>query len=440
MGPFFEDSNESSLIEIDTESESDFTDGIASIDDNFDYSDGIIGEASVRDLSTSPLTKKSESSVWTHFGKLTRNGREIVKCGKSIFCKLCFADKVFKRYGQTLDTMRISVHFIWCCFSLSYSIKTSLTIVSSHLANVHNIFIASASKVENQNKLTEMFFGPPAKRQRVDSESQSMHSMNRRMALWLCCDLLPFSIVEKRGFNDFWNECQFTRNKIPSRTTVSGSALDETYLCFKTRLIQVLTFAPTFGTITTDFWKDKYKQMSYITYTYHFIDNWKINSYVLKTCAFDQSATAENIITHYENTLTDLKLTNKKVIFVTDGGSNLKKACRLMNVIRLDCIAHKIHLLITKDLVQHESMKNFFQVFLEKMHKVHYALLFKYRELKMYDNEERQRKFNDAVNEAADMGDYSLFCLLISFNLFRFGIMLCWVLQKKYSMQSSATN
>lgn len=180
--------------------------------------------------------------------------------------------------------------------------------------------------------------------------------------------------------------------------------------------------------------------MSYITYTYHYIDNWKINSYVLKTCAFDQSATAENIITHYEDTLTDLRLTNKKVIFVTDGGSNLKEACRLMNVIRLDCIAHKIHLLITTDLVQHASMKIFFQVFLEKMHKVHYALLFKYRELKMYDNEERQRKFNEAVNEAADMGDYCLFCLLISFNLFRFGIMLCWVVQKKYLMQSNATN
>jgi hypothetical protein len=48
-------------------------------------------------------------------------------------------------------------------------------------------------------------------------------------------------------------------------------------------------------------------------------------------------------------TTTEFGLESKKIIFVTDNGSNIVKACRLAGVERMGCIAHGAHNLITVD-------------------------------------------------------------------------------------------
>lgn len=262
----------------------------------------------------------------------------------------------------------------------------------------------TASSDSNQRKLTDVFFNVSAKKPRQENKTFAQHTLNRRIALWVCCDLLPFVIVEKRGFSDFWKETKGDVGNLPSRKTIAGGALDETYICFKNRLIELLSHAPKFATMTLDFWTDKYKRISYITYTYHYMHQWQINTFVLKTTAFGQSTTSENIKQHFEDTLEEFKLTEKNITVVTDGGSNMIKACRLLNLCRMGCIAHKIHLLIMKDLIRHPTMKLFFVQFLGKLRGIHYVLIFKYQELKLYDNEEKQKKFHDAVHDAADLG------------------------------------
>lgn len=277
--------------------------------------------------------------------------------------------------------------------------------MAAHLANDHSIHLNSATKDVKQRKLTDVFFGAPAKKSRVEKKSEAQNILNRRFALWICCDLMPFSIVEKKGFRDLWKETKQDAGELPSRTTVAAGALDETYICFKNRLIEVLARAPKFATMTFDLWTDNHKRISYITTTYHYMCDWEIKTFVLKTSAFGySSASGENIKHHIECTLKEFNLTEKKITAVTDGGTNVIKACRLLNMFRMNCIAHSIHLLIMFDLIKHPEMKDFFKKFLRRLREVHHALIFKYRELKLYDDERKQKHFLDAVKDAADMG------------------------------------
>jgi hypothetical protein len=48
-------------------------------------------------------------------------------------------------------------------------------------------------------------------------------------------------------------------------------------------------------------------------------------------------------------TTTEFDLESKKIIYVTDNGSNIVKACSLAGVERMGCIAHGVHNLITMD-------------------------------------------------------------------------------------------
>lgn len=145
------------------------------------------------------------------------------------------------------------------------------------------------------------------------------------------------------------------------------------------------------------------------------MNEWTIKTFVLKTSAFPQSKNGVNIKQHFENTLEEFGLCGKKITVVTDGELSLVKACRLLKVIRTHCISHRIHLLITKDLFKHPTMEKFFEQFLGKLRQIHFKLLFKYQELKLYDNEEKQKKFHDAVHEAADLGMKIIWLLVVVF-------------------------
>lgn len=117
---------------------------------------------------------------------------------------------------------------------------------------------------------------------------------------------------------------------------------------------------------------------------------WTIKSFVLKTAAFGiQTKIGENIKQHFEDTLNEFKLTEKEITVVTDGGGNVIRASRLLNLRRINCIAHSIHCLIMTDLMTHDDVKDFFKDFLGKLRRTHFALIYKYQELKLYDNEKK---------------------------------------------------
>lgn len=105
----------------------------------------------------------------------------------------------------------------------------------------HRIEVKTEREEIKQKKLTDIFFSTKSNKASSSSslsstEPNDQFILNRRIVLWLCKDLLPFKSIENRGFVDFWASLGFD-TKLPSRNTVSVSALDDIYTCLKNELI-----------------------------------------------------------------------------------------------------------------------------------------------------------------------------------------------------------
>ena len=102
--------------------------------------------------------------------------------------------------------------------------------------------------------------------------------------------------------------------------------------------------------MTSDMWTDNYRRRCYITFTLHFCDsNYELQDLTLKTELFDLSHSGENIRQAMDAMAEKFNLLQKKLIYITDNGSNIVKACKLAKVERNRCIAHALHNLITHD-------------------------------------------------------------------------------------------
>jgi len=140
-------------------------------------------------------------------------------------------------------------------------------------------------------------------------------------------------------------------DEIPAATTLSRTALntvfDETVAKVK-ELIQQQS--PKTVGVTTDMWTDNYKRKSYMSVTLHFCSpEFQLHSLVLRTAVFSKAHTGVNIQAELEHVCEQFGLHDKKFVYVTDQGSNIVKACRLLGVERYGCMAHGLHNLIVVD-------------------------------------------------------------------------------------------
>lgn len=303
--------------------------------------------------------------------------------------------------------MKIIFEFI-SCFDFSYSMNTGGTNLCQHLLHDHDITISSAKADEKQRKINEVFFSSASttsnsyasKRKSCDANSPFMFF--RQIVLWFCRDLLPLCTVEKKGFNDFFQYLNKTQ-ELPSRSTVSISALDDLYLCCKNKLIEKLSNSTQHATITFDGWSDRHKRISYFTYTYHFMENWKMKSVVLKTAHFPRPHTGERVKEDFEATLAEFNVLNKRLSVVTDGGSEMKKAAKLLKLYRFHCIGHILHLLIRVDLLQNDGMAPLRDL-QDKLRKIHRKLIYKHEQLSEIENEATRKKIMNILEEHREMG------------------------------------
>lgn len=127
---------------------------------------------------------------------------------------------------------------------------------------------------------------------------------------------------------------------IPSKAIISKTALDDVYLACRLKFEDQLKVLPTAISITFDFWTDRVKRSSYVTY--HWMHDFVLRNMSLKTEAFPHPHTGEDIRTAFELLLMEFKLTDKTILAVTDGGTNLIKACKLLKLDRLPCVSHSL--------------------------------------------------------------------------------------------------
>lgn len=112
--------------------------------------------------------------------------------------------------------------------------------MSKHLLHAHGIETKTEREEVKQRKLTDIFLSVNGKKkpltQSTDQKKDERFILGRRITLWLCKDLLPFRAVENKGFKDLWTSLNFDVD-LPSRQTVSVSALDDMYRVMKKELV-----------------------------------------------------------------------------------------------------------------------------------------------------------------------------------------------------------
>lgn len=290
----------------------------------------------------------------------------------------------------------------------SYSLTTSVTGLRNHLVQEHSYVNSSKANEISQKLISQSFFNGNNQSSSSSNVVQTHPTLKtkedrerflffRHIVVWICRDLMPFNTVCADGFNFFWNKFNTKKHlSLPSRTTIACQALNDTYDVIKRQLFHFLEKTPVHGAITFDSWTDSHKRIAYVTFTYHFInDEWKMHSSVLKTTYFEQPHTADNLRTHIIRLLDEYNLQEKNIIYVTDGGSNVKAACKLLKKKRLNCVAHQLNRLIQYELMDKNKVRiEPIITLIEKLRKIQRTLIYKYEQLKnIYERDKHEQIF-----------------------------------------------
>lgn len=124
-----------------------------------------------------------------------------------------------------------------------------------HLSHEHRINISTERNEIKQRKLTDLFIEKKNNTKAATTIDEKF-VFTRRILVWLCRDLLPFQLVEKTGFVDFFNSMNRKKADIPTRQTLSNMALDDMYKCLKSKLLSHLKDTQGNIYLCTDFQRD----------------------------------------------------------------------------------------------------------------------------------------------------------------------------------------
>lgn len=172
-------------------------------------------------------------------------------------------------------------------------------------------------------------------------------------------DLRPLGVVEGEGLIDFahslWNlgakyghaSKEDVSKSIPSANSVRNKIRNDAKVkkdVMKSILSQVCERSP-FLAVTCDVWQDNYRRISYLGVTIHFSVNGKLCDQLLAVKPLDWRRKkdheyikqAARIILEEKN----IPFDPVKVIFITDRGSNMKKAFKDFE--RLNCFPHFVN-------------------------------------------------------------------------------------------------
>lgn len=239
----------------------------------------------------------------------------------------------------------------------------------------------------------------------------------RQLCLWFCRDLVPFNNSRKPGMNEFFRWANIIDNTefLPDSSTLAGTALNDVYsvvynlvqsIC-KTELPNVL------GT-SFDFWGDNVRRLSYINYWINWIDSkYQMRSICLKTDYFPHPHTGEEIAKSFESVKNEFGLTEKIFRACTDNGSNVKLACKILDLDWKSCLAHDVSLLVSVDLLHHEEMESL-QLLQTKMKNINKALMYKYEELRKTHDDEYNKTLYRIFSELENICKLDFFNVCLS--------------------------
>lgn len=277
---------------------------------------------------------KLQAPVWNHFGFKVSNedGIEIVDKHK-VICKICKLEMVYKT-GTTSNLKR-------------------------HIEGQHpQINLENRKK---KRKTTASAEQPPPKKAKgttqptlldvvktYSKQSKRHNELTRAVALFMCKDMRPFSIVNDDGFRSLLKLLD-PKFDLPGRTHFAETVIPALYTETKTSVLNELKSAPAVA-ITTDGWTSRSTE-SYVTITAHIIDEYfQAQSYVLQTRKLSVSHTAENLAAVLNTALIEWHLVKdgKKPFISTDNAANIVNAVKICGMTHIRCLAHTLNLATQK--------------------------------------------------------------------------------------------
>ncbi|XP_017261968.1 E3 SUMO-protein ligase ZBED1-like [Kryptolebias marmoratus] len=254
-----------------------------------------------------PSTFKSD--VWAHFAFLSKSGTQEVDKSK-VVCKLCQRE-------------------------LKYCSNT--TNLRNHLTRYHADALQKAQPVDSkQTQIDKSFIS------KLPSSSARAQKITKSVAVFICKDLRPYSVVENKGFKNMLKILE-PRYAIPTRKYMTEVAVPSLYTEVKTDVLESLKSAERVA-LTCDGWTSRATD-PYVTITSHFIsDEWELVSNVLQTRPLHGSHTGSNIANLLTEAINEWGITGKVPAVVTDNAANMLAAVGLTDLLHVGCFAHVLNL------------------------------------------------------------------------------------------------
>ncbi|GAA6085777.1 zinc finger BED domain-containing protein 1-like isoform X1 [Tachysurus ichikawai] len=268
------------------------------------------GEQTSLRIISAPSRFKSQ--MWKHFGFYTLPGRALLDMNKMV-CKLCHT--VIAYCGNTTN-------------------------LSAHLARHHPKLNAKQPAASQQTLDVTL--------SKLPCTSEKAKRITESIALFICKDIQPYSVVENAGFRNMIHTLE-PRYVIPSRKLFTDTVVPKIYDEVASEVKKPLSKAQRVA-FSCDAWTSRATE-SYVTLTAHHItDDWYLSSHALQTRAFYESHTGANLAELLRGVATEWNLTNKDPALVTDNASNMVIAAQLTGFLHIKCYAHTLNLALQRAL------------------------------------------------------------------------------------------
>ena len=283
--------------------------------------------------------EKATSLVWNYFGfEAGEDGKPINS--ENAICRIasgCRKKPVLAKGGNTSNL---------------------LTHLRRHHPKQYAELIEAQEKKKSKEKSLKTYQGQ-AKLKVVDKSaakygrgSNKWQELTDSVSYCIAKDMMPIYTVEKEGFKTLLKSFD-SKYEVPSRKYFSQTALPALYAKTQETVSNELEEVRGGGyfAATTDLWSSTTSE-PYISYTVHFINHdWELRSRCLQTMFMPKQHTGENIAEAIQATLEAWGLQQAhQVCLTTDSGSNIINAAERLQMTRLACFGHNLHLGVTNAL------------------------------------------------------------------------------------------
>lgn len=291
------------------------------------------------------IRQKIKENLYTTKGKFV-DGNCSSKRFKSPIWSVC--DEIFDENNEKIST---AVYCVKCQTVFKYDVRSNGT---SQILKHGCLSDPTSQKITGFGVTKDVTISSTDKQKVKDSA-----------VAFVSKDLRPFEALNGRGLFELIQMCiligakygildeEQVKSLIPSPVTVSRCVNDFGGEIKKALYMKIRERAQNGLAFTTDLWTDNYKRISYLVITAHFIDK-KINCATsvlrdqilcLVPLSVYEKKTGEYLSGVVDDALDRIGLIPfvNKMVFVTDRGSNIRNAFRMLNITRLNCFDHLLN-------------------------------------------------------------------------------------------------